>query len=314
MKCKKTYTPLKFIFYCISFILILSGSCAKETTTRVNTTSNSSTQSIIASDELTLNDEFDQAIDDAIAVLSNHNAIVAGATADSVSPSVYEIGYYGNEANGTKARSGNDSIYLNPTPWGNPGATATITFGDINNKAYEVSFLTNNTSVTLTGKATLTNISGGLLQNLTAGDSLVVHVEASISYTYNDNAAVIQLYTWNFNQVRTFTKSDTIVNAGARGDTTIKGFTNVGSWGLNRYADSCYSTITATILQNISNLGFAYNPLSGTTVIKNIAEPILSTYGVNQQGIPISSGKPYGFSIFWNNNGGQGQNIIGYYY
>lgn len=295
------------------FAVAIMG-CAKETTSRVNTTSNTGTQSIIASDELTLNNELDQAVDDAIAVLSNHNAAIAGALDDSISPDIYEINYFGNEANNTKSRTASDSIHLNATSWATAGTTATIDFGDINNKAYEVLFKTNNTSITLTGKATITNLSGGLLQNLTPADSMVVHIKASVSYTYNDNATVIQLYTWNFNELRTFRKSDTSIMASTRGDTTIKNFSHLESWGVNRYGDSAYCTITSTIVQNISNLNLAYNPLSGAGVIQNISEPIISTYGVNQQGSPISNGTPYGFIITWTNNGGQAQNVIGYYY
>ena len=300
------------IYYLL--VMVAMTGCAKETTTRVNTTSNVNTQSIIASDALTLNNELDQAVDDAIAVLSNYNAVIAGASNDSISPNVYEINYFGNEANNTKSRSAADSIHLNATPWATQGATATVTFGDVNNTAYEVLFKTNNTSITLTGKATITNISGGLLQNLTPADSIVVHIKASVSYTYNDNATVVQLYTWSFNQIQTFKKQDTIINASTRGDTTIKNFTHVESWGLNRYGDSAYCTITSTMVQNISDLNLAYNPLSGTGVIQNISEPISATYGVNQQGIPTGSGTPYGFIITWNNNGGQAQNVIGYYY
>lgn len=299
--------------YGLCLALMCTG-CAKETTSRVNTTSNASTQSIIASDELTLNNELDQAVDDAIAVLSNHNAAIAGALSDSISPAVYEINYFGNEANNTKSRTASDSIHLNAASWATAGATATITFGDANNSAYEVQFKTNNTSITLTGKATIINVSGGLLQNLTPADSMVVHIKASVSYTYNDNAAVVQLYTWNFNQLRTFRKSDTTINASTHGDTAIKNFVNIESWGLNRYGDSAYCTTTSSIVQNITNLNLAYNPLSGTGIIQNIAEPISSTYGVNQQGTIMSSGTPYGFIISWNNNGGQAQNVIGYYY
>jgi hypothetical protein len=303
----------KNIPYCLLFVVTIMG-CKKETTTRVNTTSNANTQSIIASDELTLNNELDQAVDDAIAVLSNHNAAIAGAISDSISPAAYEINYFGNESNNTKSRSASDSIHLNTTLWVTAGATATITFGDVNNKAYEVLFKTNNTSITLTGKATITNVSGGLLQGLSPTDSMVVHIKASVSYTYNDNATIVQLYTWNFNQLRTFKKPDTTINAITWGDTAIKKFTNVESWGLNRYGDSAYCTITSTIVQNITNLNLAYNPLSGAGIIQNITEPILTTYGVNQQGTPISNGIPYGFIITWTNNGGQAQNVIGYYY
>lgn len=310
MKSRSLFSALR---YCLLSICLFAG-CAKETTIKVSTTSNSSSQSIIAADELTLSNEFEQAVDDAIIALSNHNASIAGASVDSLSPNVYEIDYFGNEANGTKKRSAGDSIHLNSSAWGTPGASATLTLGDINNKAYEVSFSNNNTSVTLTGKATITNISGGLLQNLAAGDSMMVHIKASISYTYNDNASVVQLYTWNFNIMRSFTKSDSTINAGTRGDTAINGFANVKSWGLNRYGTGTYSSITATIMQNISNQSLAYNPLSGAEIIENISEPMLCTYGVNKQGNPVNNGTPYGFIITWTNNGGQAQNVIGYYY
>jgi len=313
LQLSKQRMNYKKIRYCLLFVVTIVG-CAKETTTRVNTTSNANTQSIIASDALTLNNELDQAVDDAIAVLSNHNAVIAGALSDSINPNVYEINYFGNEANNTKSRTASDSIHLNAIPWGTAGATATINFGDANNKAYEVLFKNNNTSITLTGKAVITNISGGLLQNLTPADSMVVHIKASVSYTYNDNATVVQLYTWNFNQLRILKKADTVIYANTRGDTAIKRFTNVESWGLNRYGDSAYCTITSTIVQNITNLNLAYNPLSGAGIIQNISEPILATYGVNQQGGVISNGTPYGFIITWTNNGGQAQNVIGYYY
>jgi hypothetical protein len=300
---------------------VLIVSCQKVDTTRVNTTGNATSQSVIVSDELTLNNEFDQAADDAIAVCCNPKTTITGAIIDTsqISTGLIVIDYYGNEPDGTKKRTGSIAIQQtltggHPLPWGTSGATISITFGTTSSPGYEVFFLTNNTSISLTGNATLTNIYGGNLQNIASGDSLVERIRASIAFTYNDNASVVQLYGWNLNLLRSFTNSGTILSTGTRADTTIKNFKNVASWGKDRYGDSCYTSITATIVQNISNLNLSYNPLIGNKAIENITEPILSTYGVNNQGSPQASGTPYGFSISWINNGGQAQAVVGYYY
>jgi hypothetical protein len=289
--------------------------CAKETTTRVNTNSNSSSQSTVANDEVTVNNEFDQALDDAIMILCNHNTSITGAfPPDSISPSVYEIDYYGKEADGTKTRSGNDSIHLNTASWPAAGAIANVSFGDINNKAYEVSFTNNQTSLTFFGNASITNVSGGLLQNLTPGDSIVIHVRATISFTFNDNAAIIQLFTWNIDRIRTFTISSGSIYASNRGDTTINGLNNIGTWGTDRFGNSFYSIISTSIVQNISTASLSYNPLSGTENIQGLQEPITSIYGVNTQGSAVTSGTPYGFYISWINNGGLASDVLPYYY
>jgi len=313
---------LKSIFFVIGCYLLtigLFGGCAKETTTKVETTSNSVSQNAIAMDEVTLNNEFDQFVDDAITVLGNHNATIAGMyPPDSVSPGIIELTYNGKtEPDGTKIRSGSDSIHYNPgVLWNTPGATATISFGDVNAPGYEVTFSSNNpsTSVRFNGTVTLINKSGGLLQNLAIGDSLVEIIKGSLTYTFDDNAATIVYYPFNLNQIRSIKNTGSALIASTWADTAIGGLTNVCNWGLDRFGNAYYTSITGTIVQNISTYTLSYNPLKGSKNIQNITEPILSVYGVNQQGTVITSGTPYGFIITWDNNGGQAQSVIGYYY
>ncbi len=294
--------------------LCLFIGCAKEETTKVVTTSNATTQNTIALDEITLNNEFDQATDEAIQVICNHKAIIKGASVDTsqLNLNVITIYYAGKEADGSKSRSGSDSIYLIGS-WGAPGATANITLGCLNSPGYEVTFISNNTSLRFDGTTKLVNLYGGYFQNVTNTDSLVVMMRGSLQYTFNDQAASAVYYPFNMKQIRSFTKPDTII-AATQGDTAIDNVQHVCSWGTNRFGNTYYTSISATIVQNISDYTLSYNPLSGMKNIEGITEPVTCTYGVNSAGNAVTSGKPYGVYVSWTNNGGAAESVVPYYY
>lgn len=312
MKRQKNITAICFWLVAASLLI----GCVKEDTTNVVTTTNESSQTTIASDEVTLNNEFDQAADEAIQVICNHNATIKGASIDTsqITMGIITIYYGGKEADGTKTRTGSDSIHLNGN-WGTPGAFADITLGCINAPGYEVQFTSlNNVSLRFNGTAKLTNINGGLFQNITPGDSLVEAMKGSLTYTFNDNAATIVYYPFNLYEVRTIINSGSVLNAYTRGDTVIGGFSHVSSWGGDRFGNTYYSSTTTVVMQNISTASLSYNPLSGAKYIQFIGEPILCTFGVNSSGSVVTSGTPYGFYINWTNNGGGAQAVIPYYY
>ncbi|HTB30656.1 MAG TPA: hypothetical protein VK808_01435 [Bacteroidia bacterium] len=321
MKHKSLYKQLTYLAYSSSFIVVLAG-CAKEDTTKVETTTNTTSQTTIASDELTLNNEFDQAADEAIAVICNPKISIPGASIDTsqLNIGVITIYYSGKEADGTKSRTGSDSIHENMVsgkvvPWGTPGTTASMTLGCVNSPGYEIQFLNeNNISVRLNGTAKLTNLKGGYFQNISSTDSLTAVIRGSLNYTFNDNLATITYYPLNVNQVRLFTQPAATRYASTSGDTVISSFKNISGWGTDRFGNTYYTSINTTVVQNISDYTLSYNPLSGVKDIQNIEEPILCTYGVDQQGNVITSGTPYGFYISWFNNGGGAQAIVPYYY
>lgn len=325
-------TILSFFYKICSLLLaVFITGCTKVETTKTYTVTDTTAQTTIAADELTVNNEFDQATDDAVAVLCNPQSAIAGALVDTslLSSGIIEIDYYGKESNVSKSRTGSDSIYENTVnghivPWKTAGASATMKFGTVNLPYYEVMFLTNgevpfltsNASITfISGSATLTNIYGGSLQSLKSpGDSLVEHIEATFSFTYNDNTSQIQSFTWQINQVRVFTKSDTAVYTTTRGDTTINGYSHISTWGTTRLGSAFYTTISTYLIQNISNPYLSYNPLSGSKTIEGIPEPILCLYGVNSQGSIQANGTPYGFYISWINNTIHATSVVPYYY
>jgi len=230
----------------LSFITgtVLFTSCQKETTTLVTSAPDSYTQGTIASDEVFVNDEIDQAIDEAVSGLSickptsGSNTVnpvtVQGAVIDTsqVDSGIVNIFYYSKEADTMRARTGSLEIKLpvlnkKVIPWMTVGVRATITF-----TSYEINYLNTNTSVWFKGTITVTNYSGGLLKNLLPGDSLVEKVRGPIDYTYNDNGAILTLYLWNLHRTRVLGITNTsVITVTTRGDTTINSINNVSNWG-----------------------------------------------------------------------------------
>ena len=153
----------------------------------------------------------------------------------------------------------------------------------------------------------LKNIANSIL---VPGDSLVDKIRAQIDFTYNDNTTVLQTWTWNFNQLRTFKSNNAVVTAIIKGDTIINSTNNVTTWGATRSGLNFYTSTTTPLLYNVSGSNFLYDPLTGTKNIKGITEPIIVTCGVDEQGNLINTGNPYGYKFKWINSGGQTKGAV----
>ena len=324
-----------FFFLLASTTLLFIGCKKTHEYTLVNTVDDTDTQTIIASDELEVNKEFDIAVDEAIkascisSVTSGDATTggtgnilfttISGAIIDTGASGtgVIKINYYGQNADHTKGRTGEIKIQhatISGTviPWTTAAATATITFTQ-----YEVIFLpaTVNKSIWLNGTATISNLSGGLLKNianplLVPGDSLVDKIRSKIDFTYNDNTTLIQTWVWYFNQHRVLKLEDTTVTATIKGDTIINNTSNVTTRGTTRSGLNFYTNTTTPLVYNMSGSDFLYNPLTGIKMIRGITEPITVTYGVNESGNYVSNINPYGYKFNWINSGGQPKGAV----
>jgi hypothetical protein len=310
-------------------LLILFAACKKRTElTYTNSTDDTADQTIIAGDEYEVNYEFDQVINEAIhaSCISSTTSGSAGSTiadilytlipdavidTNKINKGIITLTYYGKTPDKTKARSGIIEIRHSlasgkVVPWKTPGAKMKIIF-----KQFEVIFLDIiNKSVVLNDTCTITNLRGGLLTTLSALDSVVDKVDAKLLYTNNDNATVLTQWAWNFSKHRVFRLNDTTISATITGDTTINNVSNVSTWGTTR-SDQLFCASTATpIVQNVSGSSFLYSPLRGVETIRMIKEPITLTYGVDQSGYPVGSGKPYGYKFKWVNAGGIPSGVV----
>jgi len=333
MSIRKTFLLL-FVFSLV--MSMLPTSCNKNGYTITNTTADSSTQIIMANDELKVNYEFDQAVNEALlattlsSIASGDTAspgtgtvlynTISGAIVDTShinDSSLIHITYYGKNADQTKGRTGlitiqfsrdgNDKII----PWKTPGAIVNITF-----QQYEVIVLATNVSLWMNGTATITNTSGGLLKKpsnitLQPGDSLRDRLSGNIVFTYNDNTTLVQTWTWNINQARTFNLQNSVLTCTIRGDSTVSGSNGISTTGTTRFNNIFYTQLTAPIVQNISASYILSNPLSGEKVIHGISEQLTIDYGVNSSGSFVQS-SPYGYKITWVHSGGQAVSVVSY--
>ena len=321
---------------------VLSTSCSKTGYTVTSTTADSSSQIIMANDELKVSYEFDQVINEAILATSisyiasgntqsigNIQSIGNGNvqwneipqcyidTAQIIDSALVRLEYYGKNADDTKGRTGWVTLQLardgsgHVIPWRTPGAVMNITF-----QQYEVTVLATNVSIWINGSATVTNITGGQLYlpaniSFPAGDSLQDKVSGNISFTYNDNSAVIVTYPWNISHTRTFTMQNSVLTSTIRGDSLMSGSTVISTSGQTRFGSGFYTQITKPVVQSISPAYILSNPLSGEKVINGIPEPITIDYGVNSSGNAVQS-NPYGYKMTWMHGGGQGVCVVSY--
>ncbi len=156
----------------------------------------------------------------------------------------------------------------------------------------------------MNGNLTITNNSGGLLKapaNIVfpAGDSLQDKIDGSIVFTYNDNTAVIQTWTWNINQTRSFNMQNSALTSTIRGDSSVNGINSISTTGTTRSGSVFNTQITIPVVQTISSLYLLSDPVSGEKAIRGIPEPLTIDYGVDNHGNPVQSGSPYGYKITW---------------
>lgn len=150
------------------------------------------------------------------------------------------ITYNGNNCQGTTFRTG--TVVLSTpmgTRWKNAGAVITVNLQNL-----KVKRLSDNKSITLNGTQTLTNVSGGLLINLAAAQSITHTVTSSnMSITFDDNSQ----RTWNVARKKVFTYNNGIVVA-VTGIGTTGNVTNAAEWGSNRFGHSFVTSITQPLV------------------------------------------------------------------
>jgi len=332
----RTYKALLFLFL-LPLLFMMPSSCSKTGYTIVNTTADSATQIINANDELNINYEVDQAVNEALLATSLCNiasgntgsagtgailfTTISGCIIDTshiTDSALIRLTYYSKNADQTKGRSGAVTIQFGRDssgkviPWNQPGAIVNISFSQ-----YEVIVLATNVSLWMNGTATVTNLSGGLLKNpanltLATGDSLQDKLNATIVFTYNDNVAVVQTWTWYMNQLRTFNFQNASLISTIRGDSTVNNITGIATSGTTRFGFGFNTQIISPVVQTISSLYLLSEPTSGEKGIRGIPEPLTVLYGVDTHGNPVQTGAPYGYKISWAANGGQATTIVAY--
>jgi len=213
----------------------------------------------------------------------------------------------------SRTRSGQIKVQLTKgNHWGDAGAEITETF--IN---FKVTRLYDNKSIELNGVKKYTDVSGIDWISFVLGSKTLIYKELAlgIAVKFDNNLNA----TWNSarniewkyigKNVNPSIPYDHIQFTG-HGDTAVQGFTNVDSWGINRYG-SAFTTYYNQSLVSNSYCGFGrFN--SGEFVHHVDSANFIFTLGLDQNGNPTPYVCAYGFKVSWNTKGGSGSVILSY--
>lgn len=228
---------------------------------------------------------------------------ICGGTIDSSQKSegIIIINFDGTTNCNGRTRSGQIKIEKTAgSKWRDAGTTINITF--IN---FKVTRIRDNKSIVINGSKSITNITGGLVRDLQAGQSLVHKVRGSLSVTFNNNTT----RSWNVARKNTYAMDSNNVRwIKIEGDTTIGSDAHVVVWGVNRNNDN-FEVVINTPIEANSTCEFD-EPVKGVKVHKKLARELTVTFGVDAHGDPVSSGCAYGFKAEWENARGQHRELI----
>jgi hypothetical protein len=261
------------------------------TACKKDNTSASDTNQVQSDDDVAVSNETDAAANDANATIENNGGTYAGRptfnvpaipppcdatiTADTVDvPRTITITYNGSNCSNTRNRTG--KVILSFAPgfhWADAGAAMTITYDSLT-----ITRHSDNKSIIINGSETFTNVTGGLLKDLSGTDSIVHTITSSgLSVTFNDGLQ----RNWQVSKRRVFT-----YNSGIVVSTTGTGAGGTAEWGTNRYGSSFTSAIITPIVIEQS---CEMRVVSGETLYTGPIATIATTYGLDANGNVLNS-------------------------
>ncbi|HYF33259.1 MAG TPA: hypothetical protein VD993_19170 [Chitinophagaceae bacterium] len=159
--------------------------------------------------------------------------------------------------------------------WKNAGASITVTYQNV-----KITRIQDNKSITISGAKTFTNVTGGLLYNLAALQTIIHTVSSGgMSIKFDDNTA----RNWKVARKHTFTYDGGVVLS-ITGNHTEGNTTGVAEWGVNRFDHTFTTSITQPLVIR-QDCSFR---LTGGQVKHDGIGTATATFGLNASGTPTS--------------------------
>ncbi len=218
----------------------------------------------------------------------------------TVNPRTITITYNGNNCNGTRTRTGVVVISMpQNTRWKNAGAAVTITYQNL-----KITRIADNKSITINGAKTYTNVSGGLLVNLSSLGTIEHSVTSSnMSVTFDNGAQ----RSWQIARKRTYTYSNGVVIT-VSGMHTEGTQTNIAEWGTNRFGRA-FTTATTTPVVIRQDCSFRVTAGVVTHTTPQFTSSV--TFGLDASGNPTSCpAGSYYMKVIWTGPGGNAHTVI----
>ena len=282
----------------LSFILILSFTACKKDNQSV-TEKDDAEISVHADDEAFFTAETDalfskvnDVLDDASSSPRLQENIICDASIAvnlASNPQTITITFNGGDCLGDRNRNG--VIELSApmgTQWQNAGASFKVEY-----KNFKVTRKRDQKSITINGEQSFTNVSGGLLFQLSSLESITHTVSSSgLNVTFNNGAK----RSWQTAQQRVFSYDKGIVLS-VTGTHTEGDDKHVAIWGSNRFGTSFISSISEPL---VIRQDCSFRLTSGEIVHKVGGASATATFGLDKDGKPVScpSGNYY-YKLVW---------------
>jgi hypothetical protein len=301
-----------FLFALLAFSLSFTA-CKKESSSSSSNTDKTAEVSAQVDDQSRFSSETDAVSNDADVALESSSSfagrpdqtqsLICDATivVDTLSdPRTITITYNGTNCAGNRTRTG---VVVISKPagvhWKNAGAAITITYQDL-----KITRISDNKSITINGEHTVTNVSGGLLFNLSALGSITHSITSSgMTVTFDDGTQ----RSWQVSRQRVFSYDNGVVIK-TRGTHTDGSATNIAEWGTNRKGDAFTS---ATREPLVVRQDCSFRLVSGTIIHTTPDVTVTTTFGLDAGGNPTTcpSGHFY-YKLVWTGAGGNTHTLI----
>ena len=184
--------------------------------------------------------------------------------------------------------------------WKDQGATITVTYQNL-----QVTRLADNKSITINGSHTITNVSGGLLVNLSNQQSITHDITSTgLTVSFDDNTQ----RSWQVANRRIFTYNNGIV-LNVTGNHVISNTEGVSEWGVNRFGHNFITSITQPL---VIRQDCSFRLTSGQVKHTDGVGNATVTFGLDVTGKPTACPGTgfYYFKVEWTGPNGATANVI----
>ncbi|MBS1607562.1 MAG: hypothetical protein JSS70_02030 [Bacteroidetes bacterium] len=274
----------------IAFSLALSFTACKKdnSSSSGNTTVSQADAAVQADDQTRVAEEINAVSNDADAAVSSESSLSGKVLADICNANIVAdttgdtkkitITYDGKNCELNRSRTGTVVISMaKSVHWKDAGAVITIAVQDL-----KITRLSDNKSITINGTKTITNVTGGLLKDLSSMQGGIEHDINSdgITITFDNNTQ----RSWKLAIKRTFTYDNGIVitEEGTHTEGTTPG---VAVWGTNRFGNAFTWAITSPL---VVRQDCNFRLTSGSSVHTGAWGVATMTFGLDATGVATS--------------------------
>lgn len=231
----------------------------------------------------------------------NTNGGCAISDIDSNTYHKYIITYNDTTCDGKFLWNGTITVSLSNGKWSDKDAIISVVFENFKEKN-----LIKGWTTVLNGEKVIRNISGGVSDNLSTGDSVIREVEGkSLSLKYEEDDTY---FRWDERRLKIIKNSGGTLEFIYQGNSLKSASSDIVAWGTKRNGTNFHTFIETPMIER--KCGARYRMIGGVKVVHTDSKVTRIKYGVDKIGVSVNDCSAYGYALSWKNTGGKFEDII----